>query len=222
MTKKEYAKHLGKIIAEDIDIVSDDLSCQFYGYFQSFMPKGDGLEKVFKPIKNGDLYFERLIKIYNATEKKFNELSKEGKSPGYFCPTPQKNKELLILNGEKYITNLKSFSKLVGNQEFIETMTEIKTVEITDSNKRNNENDTNTIVYESISDWFIDNTDFESTIEVLSEAYYSINCDYNLSYYFQYPNYKDKLKLDLFEPYFEIWKMGYYCWFDKGRLIVVK
>jgi len=222
MTKKEYAKHLSEIIDEDIDIDSDDLSCQFYGYFQSFMPKGNGLKEVFKPIKNGDLYFERLIKIYNATEEKFNELLREGKSPGYFCPTSQNNKELLILNGEKYISNLKSFSKIVGNQEFIETMTEIKTVEIIDSNKRNNENDTNAIVYESTSDWFIDNTDFESTIEVLSEAYYSINCDYNLSYYFQYPNYEDKLKFDLFEPYFEIWKMGYYCWFDKEKLIIGK
>jgi len=222
MTKKEYAKHLAEIINDDIDIDSDDLRCQFYGYFQSFMPNGNGLEKVFEPIINGDLYFERLIKIFSATEERFNELSKEGKSPGYFCPNPEKNKELLILNGRKYIENLKLFSEIVADQEFINTMSGIKTVEITDSDKRTNENDTNTIVYESISDWFIDNTNFDSIIEVLDEAYYSINCDYNLSHYFQHPIYEDKLKFDLFAPYFEIWKMGYYCWFDEGRLIIGK
>lgn len=222
MTKKEYAKHLAEIINDDIDIDSDDLSCQFYGYFQSFMPDGKGLEKVFKPIINGDLYFERLIKIYSVTKERYNELSKEGKSPGYFCPNPQENREALILNGENYIKNLKLFSEIIGNQEFTETIAEIKTIEITESEERSNENDTNIIVYESISDWFIDNTNFESIIEVLNEAYYSINCDYNLSHYFQHPRYSDKLKFDLFAPYFEIWKMGYYCWFNKGKLIIGK
>lgn len=77
MRKKEYSKHLGEIISEDIDIESDDLNCQFYGYFQSFMPNGNRLKKVFEPIKNGKLYFDRIIKIYSATEKEFYQLSKE-------------------------------------------------------------------------------------------------------------------------------------------------
>ncbi len=222
MTKKEYSRYLGEIIGKDVDIESDDLKYQFYGYFQSFMPKGNGLEKVFEPIENGSFYYDRIMKIYGATEEEFNELSKEGKVPGYFCPSPQENKDLLMLNGKNYISNLNSFSKIVNNQEFSEIIAEIKTIEIKDSDIRNNENDTNAIVYESISDWFIDNTDFDSIMEVLGEAYYSINCDYNLSYYFQYPSYEDKLKFDLFEPYFEIWKMGYYCWFDKGKLIIGK
>lgn len=222
MTDKEYAKYLSEIIGKDIDLNSDDLKYQFHGFFQSFMPKGNGINKVFEPIKNGHLYFERIIKIFSATEEKFKELSKEGQTPGYFCPSPQINKESLISNGEKYISNLKNFSIIVGDKEFTETMTEVKTVEIIDSDTRNNENDTNSIVYESISDWFIDNTDFNSKLEVLSEAYYSINCDYNLSYYLQHPRYKDKLKFDLFEPYFEIWKSGFYCWFNTGKLIIGK
>lgn len=224
MTKREYAKYLGDIIDEviDLDVESDDLRHQFYEYFQAFMPNGTNIEKVFKPIKEGNLYHKRLLQIFNATKGIFNELAAEGKTPAYFCPAPTKNKELLLLYGEKYIENLTLFSKITADQEFIDTMTQIKTVEISDLDVRTNKNDTNAIVYESISDWFIDNTDYEATIEVLSEAYYAINCDYNLSYYFQYPSYKEKINFDVFEPYFKMWEMGYYCWFNQGKLVIGK
>lgn len=221
MDKKEYAKYLAEIIGEDIDIDSDDINDQFYGYFQSFMPNGNGVEKVFKPIPNGDLYYDRIIKIYSAAEERFNELSEEGAIPGYFCPNPVKDKELLIKYGKQYIENLKLFAQTIDDKEFEDALMEVKTIEVLEDNSdRNNENETNDIIYETISDWFIDNSDYESIIEILDEAYYSINCDYFLSYYLQYPSYEDKLKFDLFAPYFEIWKMGYYCWFDKGKLII--
>lgn len=222
MKKKEYAKYLSEIIGKEIEIDAIDLPCQFYGYFQSFMPNGIGLSKVFEPIENGALYFERLIEIYKATAQKFDELSAKGLSPGYFCPIPQKNQKSLILNGQQYISNLKSFAEIINNKEFIKTLARIKSVEIINSSERNNTNDTTIIIYEAISDWFIDNTDFDSTVEILSEAFYSISCDYNLSYYLQYPRYENKLQIDLFKPYFEIWKSGFHCWFDEEKLIIGK
>jgi len=222
MTQKEFAKHLGEIIHEEVDIEAEDLRYQFYGYFQCFMPSGKGVDKVFEPIDKGTEYFERIIQIYQASEDKFMELSKSNQTPGYFCPSPISAEESLILRGEEYVSNLKKFSLITGDDEFVKVLAEITTIEINDSNVRNNENDTHTIVYEAISDWFIDHTDLESNLEVLSEAFYSVNCDYNLSYYFQYPSYADKLKIDLFEPYFVIWKSGYYCWFEEGKLVIGK
>ncbi|TDG36657.1 sodium:solute symporter [Pedobacter changchengzhani] len=68
----------------------------------------------------------------------------------------------------------------------------------------------------------MENENEEKLNSVLSEAYYSINCDYYLSYYLQYPSFVDKPEQDFLKSYFEIWKNGHYCKFDKSRLIIYK
>lgn len=221
MNKKEYAKYLGELIDEEINLEAD-LEDQFYAYFQCFMPDGEGLEKVFEPIENGEAYYKRLIQIYEVTEEKTKQLAKQGVAPGYFCPSPVQNEKLLIDYGKEYILNMQKFAKLTEDEEFIQTMQNIKDVEINKSSEKNDENETNYMVSDCITGWYLDNTDYDLILEVLSEAYYSVECCYFLSYYFQHPRFEDKIKFDLFKPYFQIWKMGYDCWFDEGRLIIGK
>ena len=48
-------------------------------------------------------------------------------------------------------------------------------------------NDTQDLFGEVFSEWQTSNTDYNSPEQVLDEAYYSINCDYYLSAYLQYP-----------------------------------
>lgn len=222
MTQKEYAKYLGEIIEEDIDIDAEDLTSQFYGYFQIFMPNGIGLKKVFEPLENGNALYERVFEIFKSTEKNFNELSEKGLTPGYFCPPTVENENTLIEKGNQFISNLILFAEITNDKAFIKMVNSIKNVEVISSKKCNKENETNIIFHEIIDDWFINNTNCKITLEVLSEAYYSIGCDYYLSYYFQYPRYEHKLNNDVFKPYFEIWKSGHVCWFESEKLIISK
>lgn len=220
LTKQEYAAYLGEIIGRDIDVNSPDLKCEFYGYFQSFMPDGIGIEKVFKPIVNGRLLHDRLLEIYALTKAHYEKLGAEGRVPGYFCPPRRQDTEALKSFGQKLISNLQRFAELVDNKEYSDTITAITAVEVHLEAFSFAENPTHFVVYEAISNWFIDQTDFNAPIAVLSEAYYSIDCDYYLSYYLQYPRYMNLLEFDLFEPYFGIWKLGYSCWFDRGKLVI--
>lgn len=59
-------------------------------------------------------------------------------------------------------------------------------------------------VYEAITEWMIDTQGLDAKLSVLGEAYYSVNCDYLLSAYLQYPNYAQKPQEDFLKPYFEL------------------
>ena len=211
MNKNEYAKYLVEFANEEINL--SDLRCAFYGYFQQFIHRKEELKKVFKPIENGDLYYERLIRVYNSINDNFNEIKN----------SEQTNKDYLVQLGERHISNIKRISKIINDKELTELITGIKDVKIQSENyTTSDEDDSEIIIYETISDWFINNTDYSNNIEILSEAYYSINCDYTLSRYLQYPKYKDMINFDIYEPYFEFWKLGYTCYFEKDKLIVKK
>ncbi|MNI58809.1 hypothetical protein D3C73_1139370 [compost metagenome] len=56
------------------------------------------------------------------------------------------------------------------------------------------------------------------SIEILDEAYYSIACDYWISYYLQWHRYG--LKGDPFAPYFELYRLGYSAVFAENKLYI--
>ena len=68
----------------------------------------------------------------------------------------------------------------------------------------------------------ISNTDYNSPEQVLDEAYYSINCDYYLSAYLQYPLYRTKPDSDFLRPYFDLWRQGYGFTLDEDCLYLCK
>lgn len=54
--------------------------------------------------------------------------------------------------------------------------------------------------------------------ELLDEAYYSIACDYWISYYLQWHRYG--LKGDPLAPYFELYRLGYSAIFSEQKLYI--
>ena len=75
-------------------------------------------------------------------------------------------------------------------------------------------------VYEAITEWMIDTPKLDAKLWVLGEAYYSINCDYLLSAYLQYPNYAQKPQEDFLKPYFELYLAGRQITFERGEIVV--
>ena len=69
-------------------------------------------------------------------------------------------------------------------------------------------------------EWVIDSPKLDAKIWVLSEAYYSIDCDYLLSAYLQYPNYAQRPQEDFLKPYFELYLAGRQVAFEQGEIVV--
>ncbi|UIR56788.1 hypothetical protein LZQ00_02980 [Sphingobacterium sp. SRCM116780] len=223
MDKKQYAEHLAQLVPGiEIDIEKRDLSDEFYAYFQCFMPDGKDIEKVFVSLEKGQELLERIIPIYEATQQKTLQQFKEGISPGYFCPDSTGNKELLEHLGKAHIESIKIFSQFLEDKELEQMLENVHEIVIYEEERELKNDYLNSYLYDTISDWSIENEDGDGLISILNEAYYSINCDYYLSYYLRFPTFKNKPEHDFLKSYFEIWKAGYYCKFDKTKLIIYK
>ena len=66
----------------------------------------------------------------------------------------------------------------------------------------------------------IDSPKLDVKLWVLSEAYYSIDCDYLLSAYLQYPNYAQRPQEDFLKPYFELYLTGWQIAFERSEVVV--
>ncbi|OAM31483.1 hypothetical protein A7P95_00165 [Eikenella longinqua] len=51
---------------------------------------------------------------------------------------------------------------------------------------------------------------------------YSVNCDYYLAAYLQYPLFRNKPKSDFLRPYFDLWQQGYGFALDKDCLYLTR
>lgn len=220
MTQKEYAMYLGNLIDEEIDTEADYLDDQFYAYFQCFMPYGENVDKVFEPITDGQLFYERIKSIFTTTEKEVLEIFEENAFPGYFVPSKKDNKDLLKEIGKQFLENLIVFAEFIKDEELITDLKEMNEIEISNTDEQDFDNEKHLNLYETFSDWRIENSDERDLIEVLDEAYYSVSCDYFLSAYFQYPRYKNKPEIDFLKPYFELWKQGYSFVLNNKTLIL--
>lgn len=222
MNQQEYAKYLGELI-EDFEInVENDLAEQFYGYFQRFMPYGENVKKVFEPLQYKNELLERLLPIYQITASKTLKQYEEDVSPGYFCPESTDDYEKILVYGKQYIEYLKEFASFSEDEELLELLNNINNIQFFDEKPDIEDDYLNSHLYDCISDWGIDNIEEDELIYLLREAYYSINCDYYLSYYLQYPLLKNKPSTDFLMPYFKIWESGHYCMFDGNILKIFR
>lgn len=222
MTKVEYAQYLGNILEEEIKTEDEFLGDQFHSLFQCFMPSGKNVEKVFIPIPNGEQFLQRLLPVYEVTQEETGKKIAEGVSPAYFCPVASGSEEEIIAEGNLYIQNLIEFAEFFKENALLKSLTSIKKVKLNSDKTVEKNDDLNLHLYDSLGHWNAENTDEKQLIEILNEAYYSINCDYFLSYYLQYPKYRNKPKTDFLKPYFNLWKLGYSCCFVNYELIISK
>lgn len=219
MTKSEYASYLGAIIDEEIDANSKYLEDQFYGYFQSFMPYGEKLEKVFEPLPDGSALYDRIKPIYSATEEQALDLFNANASPGYFVPSEISATDDVMACAKRWLENLVVFADFVTDADLCLALQSVKNVRIGD---KVDESDLQDVLWDVFSDWKNENLDSDALISVLDEAYYSIACDYFIAAYLQYPSFKNKPAIDFLAPYFELWKRGFRLQLTTTELLLIK
>ncbi|MED3549207.1 hypothetical protein [Cytobacillus praedii] len=222
MDKQSYARYLLHFMDDEMD--SDELDideAQFYGYFQMYMPDGKGVEATFEPLEDGHAYLQRILQIYEM----LNPEDFRGPAvPGYFnSKAGDVPNEILIDYGRQFIQGLKDlmleFSKkadtidsanyLLGNEEV-----RILPPGSIDGIRQKYDSE----IYETIFDIISEQKEYDEPIEVLDEAYYSIACDYWISYYLQWHRYK--LNGDPFAAYFELYRRGYSAVFSENKLYI--
>lgn len=225
MTNFEYAHRIDEAAGLDLDLDCKEIDLQdkLYGLFQCFMPEGAGVEAVFAPLQNGAELQARIMPIYAVTAQQTREAFDQGVAPGYFCP-PQDTKfdeEALKSLALAHVRNLKIFAEFLGNDELLKMLNEIKSARVQESfDLAHHEDGLACAVYEAITEWMIDAPKLDAKLWVLGEAYYSINCDYLLSAYLQYPNYAQRPQEDFLKPYFELYLAGRQITFERGEVVV--
>jgi len=225
MTNFEYASRINEAAGLDLSLDCEEIDLQdkFYGLFQCFMPDDVGVETVFAPLQNGTELQARIMPIYAVTAQRTREAFGRGVAPGYFCP-PQDTKfddEALKSLALAHVRNLKIFAEFLGKNELLKMLEQIKSARVQESfDLAHNKDGLACAVYEAITEWMIDAPKLDAKLWVLGEAYYSINCDYLLSAYLQYPNYAQRPHEDFLKQYFELYIAGRQVAFERGEVVV--
>ena len=225
MTNFEYARRIDEAAGLDLDLDCKEIDLQdkLYGLFQCFMPEGAGVEAVFAPLQNGAELQARIMPIYAVTAQQTREAFDQGVAPGYFCPPqdPKFGGEALKSLALAHVRNLKIFAEFLGDDELLKMLNEIKSARVQESfDLAHHEDGLANAVYEAITEWMIDSPKLDMKLWVLGEAYYSINCDYLLPVYLQYPNYAQRPQEDFLKPYFELYLAGRQITFERGEVVV--
>ena len=221
MNQQEYAEYLFKLLGEEPRAADkyNGWEDYFYGLFQGFMPDGEGVAAVFEPLEKGQELLARIMPVYQNTAEHNQEILDSGYIPGYFCPPAQDEAEVRQ-TGERLLEGLREFARFVEDEELIAALAAIKQIRFGEPAEEFN--DTQELFGEAFGEWRISNTDYNSPEQVLDEAYYSINGDYYLSAYLQYPLYRTKPDSDFLRPYFDLWRQGYGFTLDEDCLYLCK
>ncbi|OZB99152.1 hypothetical protein CJP46_06550 [Paenibacillus sp. XY044] len=225
MDQQEFGRYvLGLMDEEEAEETTGPIEeDMYYGYFQIYMPSGNGLEATFTPLEDGDVYLKRILPIYEMLDPQ--DFQGEG-MPGYFNGKSDhvSEKELKDL-GKSHILGLKQLmedhaelEEAVEASTYLGSIREVEIVSGSEMEKIRQEYDP--VVHESLFELISEHTDDNEPVHVLSEAYYSIACDYWISYYLQWHRYG--LDGDPLAAYFELYRLGYSAIFANGKLYIGK
>lgn len=220
MNKQEYAQYLLGLMDEEIDggEISED---SFYGYFQMYMPSGEGGERTFAPLADGEAYCRRIARIYDMLDPK----DFEGDTvPGYFNGKSEaQSEEVLKEYGNKHILELRQLLEKHADAEdaaeailYLGAIDEV--VVLPPDKLAQYRMQYEPMVHETLFELISEHKDYDEPVEILSEAFYSIACDYWISYYLQWHRYG--LSGDPFAPYFELYQLGYSAIFSGNKLYI--
>ena len=222
MDKQSYARYLLQLMDKDVNSGEADIDeAIFYGYFQMFMPDGKGVEATFEPLEDGHVYLERILQIYEM----LNPVDYSGPTvSGYFISKDSNVPNgILVDYGRQFIQDLKDLllesSGKLDTKDAVDYLLGIEEVKILPPGSIDGiRQQYDAEIYEAIFDIISEQIEYDEPIEVLDEAYYSIACDYWISYYLQWPRYR--LNGDPFAAYFELYRHGYSAVFTENKLYI--
>lgn len=238
MDSQQYGQYLLALGGEEMALEKGEMveDYHLYGFFQWFMPKGEGIEQIFKPLPNGEMFLNRIRPLYEMIDPA--DFS-GGSVPGYFNGAKEEASTDVLYSHARQL--LEGFRRLltVGLEhddeneivdealEILQAITEVELLPVGEINhlaqQDADEEDEGSIIYDAISDVISSSTDYDEAIQILSEGYYSITCDYWVSYYLQWPRYQELKGVgDPFAPYFELYRLGYTVIFSSGKLLIGK
>ncbi|MFB8372835.1 hypothetical protein [Paenibacillus taichungensis] len=238
MDQQGYGRYLLAMGGEEFEPEVDDEveADHLYGFFQWFMPSGAGVEHVFEPIPDGRHFLARIRPIYEM----LNPEDFTGEYvPGYFNGGNEDASEATLRGlGEELIQRLKGlFSMVLEDDEAADaakealhdlaSLTEVVVLppgEIGKLEQRalhGTDEEDSQAVYEALGDLLSSRSNYDEAIEILSEAYYSIACDYWVAYYLQWPRYHGLQEAeDCLYPYFDLYRYGYNLHWTQNKLFI--
>ncbi|MFC9707241.1 hypothetical protein ACFTRD_03695 [Paenibacillus sp. NPDC056933] len=238
MDQQEYGRYLLAMGGEEFEPAEDEQveADHLYGFFQWFMPSGAGVERVFEPIPDGQRFLDSIRLIYEMLNPE--EFAGEY-VPGYFNGGHEDaSLETLRGLGEELIQRLKSLFSMVPEDDEIadvakeayEALACVKEVVVLPPGEigkleqrliQGTDEEDSEVVYEALGDLLRSRKDYNEAIEILSEAYYSIACDYWVAYYLQWPRYQGLQEAEnCLYPYFELYRYGYNLHWTQTKLFI--
>ena len=208
MSESEFLRRCQTLAGESSQEVwtEDDL----FGFFQRFRPDGGGLVPLFADIPDGDAVFARLQEVYAATAA---GSLRPGVEDGYFIvrqPVPVSSRELLA-SATAMLENWRRMAADLDETELVDQLTPPPAIAIRhESPPPPDPLDTSTLdvwFYDVRSDWMRGLDPACPHAGWMSEAFYSIACDYALAAYITWPWFRAASPLtDPFAPWFHLWK----------------
>lgn len=222
MDKQMYGKYILQLMDEDEE--NDDQEVDealLYGYFQMYMPSGKGVEATFEPFSDGHAYLQRIRGIYEMLDPA--DFSGEA-VPGYFhsrvknvpCEQLQQYGKQLINGINQLLAEYADEAEATEQLAYLKGIEEIVILPQGELNTVRQRYDSS--IYEAVFEIVSEHKNYNEPIEILNEAYYSIACDYWISYYLQWHRYK--LNGDPFAPYFKLYQLGYAAIFAENKLYI--
>jgi len=188
---------------------------EIFAFFQRFRPDGKRVDEALLPLPNGRAVHERLLQIYAATRSGWTD---GDTSAAYFVVRDpplieSAAAESLVRN---HLSRIAEISREAGVDELVgllqsPTLT-LSRESAPDSPVRH---DTDLVIYDTLCDWVASLETDPTEVADLSEAFYSIACDYLLSWYAMWRWYAGGTQIvDPFEPCFQLWRHGIEYRFD--------
>lgn len=222
MDKQAYGQYILRLMDEEEDYADQEIDeALLYGYFQMYMPSGKGVEATFEPFADGHAYLQRIMSIYNMLDPA--DFTGEA-VPGYFhsrakdaAPAQLQQYGQQLINGIKQLlAEYADEAESVEQLAYLNSINEVVVLSAGELNSVRKRYDS--AIYEAVFEVVSEHKNYGEPIEILNEAYFSIACDYWISYYLQWHRYK--LNGDPFAPYFELYRLGYAAIFADNKLYI--
>jgi hypothetical protein len=203
LSEESVLAHLKKVAGDDSKEPWSEDNIPYF--FQKFRPDGDRIELALSFLPNASSCVERLLAVYRAAKH-----ADWARDLYFVVRHPETAEESEIIGiGRRFLANLRALCAIIGDPGCSTYLATVTTVQVVPIAKLDRNCDDHLGVHETIGDFLRCHPDFDGPLRFLDEAYYTIACDYDLTFYLQWPHFEHICPVDCFEPYFQLWKHGY-------------